>query len=44
MSPDRPDAAAEQLMRTAQYFFPGTQSPDRRMLYREGGRAAAEFY
>ncbi|MEU1600408.1 nitrate reductase subunit alpha [Streptomyces sp. NPDC005708] len=31
-------------MRTVQYFLPGTQSPDRRMLYREGGRAAEEFY
>ncbi|WP_199791233.1 MULTISPECIES: nitrate reductase subunit alpha [unclassified Streptomyces] len=31
-------------MRAAQYFFPGEQSPDRRVLYREGGRAAEEFY
>ncbi|MFE6691801.1 nitrate reductase subunit alpha [Streptomyces sp. NPDC057743] len=31
-------------MRSAQYFFPGEQSPDRRALYREGGRAAEEFY
>ncbi len=44
MSTDRADAAAERLTRAAQYFFPGAQSPDRRMLYREGGRAAEEFY
>ncbi|MFF8596927.1 nitrate reductase subunit alpha [Streptomyces sp. NPDC015220] len=31
-------------MRSAQYFFPGEQSPDRRILYRDGGRAAEEFY
>ncbi|MEV5987506.1 nitrate reductase subunit alpha [Streptomyces sp. NPDC052051] len=31
-------------MRAAQCFFPGEQSPDRRSLYREGGRAAEEFY
>ncbi|MBF6334132.1 nitrate reductase subunit alpha [Nocardia transvalensis] len=31
-------------MRSAQYFFPGIQSEDGRVLYREGGRAADEFY
>ncbi|MBO0871880.1 MAG: molybdopterin-dependent oxidoreductase, partial [Pseudonocardia sp.] len=31
-------------MRTAQSFFPGQQSADRRVLYREGGRGAEEFY
>lgn len=44
MSTDLSGEAVERLMRSAQYFFPGTQSPDRRMLYREGGRAAEEFY
>ncbi|MEU7241997.1 hypothetical protein ACI2L4_24175 [Streptomyces sparsogenes] len=44
MSTARADAAAERLMRTAQYIFPGTQSPDRRMLYREAGREAEEFH
>ncbi|HKN98191.1 MAG TPA: nitrate reductase subunit alpha [Pseudonocardiaceae bacterium] len=31
-------------MRTAQWFFPGHQSADRQALFREGGRAADEFY
>nr|WP_239153898.1 nitrate reductase subunit alpha [Amycolatopsis sp. FDAARGOS 1241] len=31
-------------MRSAQWFFPGEQSADRRMLYRDGGRGAEEFY
>lgn len=31
-------------MRTAQYFFPGEQSPDRRVLYRDDGRGAEQFY
>jgi len=44
VSTDLSGEAVERLMRSAQYFFPGTQSPDRRMLYREGGRAAEEFY
>ncbi|HEX5349256.1 MAG TPA: nitrate reductase subunit alpha [Pseudonocardiaceae bacterium] len=30
-------------MRGAQFFFPGEQSADRRVLYREGGRGAEEF-
>jgi nitrate reductase alpha subunit len=36
--------AVEALMRSAQAFFPGEQSPDRWMLLREGGRQAEEFY
>ncbi|WP_074990362.1 hypothetical protein [Streptomyces misionensis] len=44
MSTDRVDAAAERLMGTAQYFFPGSRSADRRVLYREGGRNAEEFH
>ncbi len=44
MSTDRVGRAAERLMRSAQFFFPGEQSPDRRALYREGGRGAEEFY
>nr|BFD81003.1 nitrate reductase subunit alpha [Streptomyces sp. Xyl84] len=44
MSTDRPGEALDRLMRSAQYFFPGEQSPDRRVLYRDGGRAADEFY
>lgn len=43
-STDRSGEALDRLMRAAQYFFPGEQSPDRRVLYREGGRAAEEFY
>ncbi|EWM19182.1 nitrate reductase subunit alpha [Kutzneria sp. 744] len=35
--------AAETLLRSAQFFFPGQQSADRRVLYREGGRGAEEF-
>ncbi|MGH3797962.1 MAG: nitrate reductase subunit alpha [Pseudonocardiaceae bacterium] len=31
-------------MRSAQFFFPGEQSPDRRILSREGGRHAEDFY
>ncbi|HET6634241.1 MAG TPA: nitrate reductase subunit alpha [Streptomyces sp.] len=31
-------------MRAAQYFFPGEQSTDRRVLYRKGGRGADDFY
>ncbi|HEX6501484.1 MAG TPA: nitrate reductase subunit alpha [Micromonosporaceae bacterium] len=34
----------DRLMRSAQYFFPGDQSPDGRVLYRQGGRGAEEFY
>ncbi|HKN96900.1 MAG TPA: molybdopterin-dependent oxidoreductase, partial [Pseudonocardiaceae bacterium] len=36
--------AVDALLRTAQWFFPGTQSADRRTLYREGGRGADDFY
>ncbi|PKV99889.1 respiratory nitrate reductase alpha subunit apoprotein [Amycolatopsis echigonensis] len=36
--------AVDALMRAAQWFFPGEQSADRRVLYREGGRGADEFY
>nr|WP_255952935.1 nitrate reductase subunit alpha [Streptomyces sp. ODS25] len=43
MTVDRAADAAERLLRRAQYFFPGEQSPDRRVLYRRGGRAAEEF-
>lgn len=39
-----PESAADRLMRSAQFFFPGEQSPDRRSLYRKGGRRADEFY
>ncbi|GEL17627.1 hypothetical protein PA7_14640 [Pseudonocardia asaccharolytica DSM 44247 = NBRC 16224] len=35
---------ADRLMRSAQFFFPGTQSPDRRSLYRADGREAEDFY
>ncbi|WP_069813976.1 nitrate reductase subunit alpha [Streptomyces sp. TP-A0874] len=31
-------------MRSAQFFFPGEQSADRRVLHRKGGRQAEEFY
>ncbi|MGH3436183.1 MAG: nitrate reductase subunit alpha, partial [Sciscionella sp.] len=41
---DSAGRAADRLMRTAQSFFPGEQSADRRMLHREGGRSAEEFY
>jgi len=34
----------DKLMRSAQFFFPGVQSDDRRSLYRTGGRRAEEFY
>ncbi len=44
MTTDRTDDPVERLMRAAQYFFPGEQSPDRRVLYRRGGRGADEFY
>jgi nitrate reductase alpha subunit len=30
-------------MRTAQWFLPGRQSDDRRVVFRDGGRAAEEF-
>jgi hypothetical protein len=43
VSTDRSGEALTRLMRAAQYFFPGEQSPDRRSPYREGGRAAEEF-
>ncbi|TVT42084.1 nitrate reductase subunit alpha, partial [Amycolatopsis rhizosphaerae] len=35
--------AVDALLRAAQWFFPGEQSADRRVLYREGGRGAEEF-
>ncbi|MER6984241.1 hypothetical protein ABT317_46655 [Streptomyces carpinensis] len=44
MGTDRSGEALERLMRSAQHFFPGEQSPDRRTLYRDGDRAAEEFY
>jgi nitrate reductase / nitrite oxidoreductase, alpha subunit len=34
----------EQLLRGAQFFTPGTPSPDYRELHRRGGRGAEEFY
>jgi hypothetical protein len=36
--------AVERLMRSARFFFPGRPSADGRVLYREGGRGADEFY
>ncbi|WP_225732013.1 MULTISPECIES: nitrate reductase subunit alpha [unclassified Nocardia] len=44
--PGKSDAmdAADRLLRSVQFFFPGEQSDDRRVLYRDGGRAAEEFY
>jgi nitrate reductase alpha subunit len=38
------ESAADRLMRSVQYFFPGTQSPDRRSLHRSDPRAAEDFY
>ncbi|HVV22601.1 MAG TPA: nitrate reductase subunit alpha [Pseudonocardiaceae bacterium] len=43
-SPTSTQDAVDALMRTAQWFFPGQQSADGRVLYREGGRGADEFY
>ncbi len=34
----------EALLRKAQFFTPGTPSPDHRELHRRGGRGAEEFY
>lgn len=34
----------ESLLRKAQYFTPGTPTPDHREVHRRGGRGAEEFY
>jgi nitrate reductase alpha subunit len=34
----------ESLLRRAQFFTPGTPTPDHREVHRRGGRAAEEFY
>ena len=39
-----PEDAADRLMRSAQFFFPGEQSTDRRSLHHDGGREAEEFW
>ncbi|MGH3417921.1 MAG: molybdopterin-dependent oxidoreductase, partial [Actinocrinis sp.] len=36
--------SVESLLRSAQYFTPGTPSPDYREVHRRGGRGAEEFY
>lgn len=41
---DSSEDAADRIMRWAQFFFPGQQSPDRHSLSRTGGRGAEEFY
>lgn len=38
------EGAVDRLMRSAQFFFPGEQSQDRRVLVRQGGREAEQFY